>query len=324
MATAISKVIDEILTDIGEPLDGTGHWTRVMVLEVLNYIQRQISRITENILTKTSTIEPASGAREITIDSNGNLLRVRSAVRLETSEWPINVWTKDQIADYDPQWYTRTGNLVEALITDTADAGKALIYPELDNANNDLIVWFIKLADNITAELTEAGDASNQLSNWIINGITSSNSNSFVLYWKLTNAVSTRTVNIYKDSAGTNEVASGSVSGDGTITLTASNDSGINDSGISGSVTVAYSGDDTTVSANTLTFTQLEIPDVDLMALKFGGKWMLYKMEVDAKNEAKANYYLGLYGYDAGKEAMHSGALREIIDRLKKIRSPEG
>jgi hypothetical protein len=147
----------------------------------------------------------------------------------------------------------------------------------------------------------------------VINGVTSSNTDTFVLYYKLTNAGSVRTVTIYKDSAGTEEVATGSVTNDGTITLSASNDSGI-----TGWVTVAYSGDDTTVSANTLTFGILEMPEVDLMALRFGIKWMLYKMDVDGKNEAKANFYLELYGYKT--DGRHTGQLQSIKTRLRKKR----
>lgn len=101
-----------------------------------------------------------------------------------------------------------------------------------------------------TAIITEAGDASNQLSAWAFTGASSSNTNAFVLYYKLTDVAGTRTVEIYKDSAGSNLVASGTLVGDGTVTLTAQNSSGL-----SGSVVVAYTVDDTTVSANTLTLT---------------------------------------------------------------------
>jgi hypothetical protein len=62
-------------------------------------------------------------------------------------------------------------------------------------------------------------------------------------------AKNTRYVTVYKNSDGAvgNAVASGSLNGDGTITLTQENASGL-----SGSVVVAYTADDTTVSANTL------------------------------------------------------------------------
>jgi hypothetical protein len=313
MAKAISKIFDEILTDMGEPLDGTGFWTRQNLLDAFNLIQRQINLETENLLKKTSTIEPAADATEITIDSAGNLIRIVDGYRLQTTEGPIGVYTREQIEEVDRQWNTRTGSLVLGLITDTADEGKALLYPIPDNANNDIFAWYIAFAAVVNAEVTEAGDASDQLSSWVINGVTSSNTDTFVLYYKLTNAGSVRTVTIYKDSAGTEEVATGSVTNDGTITLSASNDSGI-----TGWVTVAYSGDDTTVSANTLTFGILEMPEVDLMALRFGIKWMLYKMDVDGKNEAKSNFYLELYGYKT--DGRHTGQLQSIKTRLRKKR----
>ncbi len=98
------------------------------------------------------------------------------------------------------------------------------------------------------ASVTEAGDAANQLSAWAFTGATTSNTNAFVLYYTLADVAGTRTVNIYKDSAGSNLVATGSRVGDGVITLSASGGSGL-----SGSVTVAYTIDDTTTAANTLT-----------------------------------------------------------------------
>lgn len=316
MAKAISKIIDEILTDTGEPLNGTGFWSRAEILDVYNLTQRQITQETGNLLKETSTIQPSADAVEITIDSSGNLLQIIDGYRLETTEAPVPVYTREQIEEIDRQWKTRTGSLILGLITDPSlvAAGIAKIYPKIDNSNNDIIVWYKALAAVVDVEVTEAGDASDQLSAWIINGITSSNSNIFVLYYKLTNAGSVRTVTIYKDSAGSNEIATGSVTNDGSITLAASNDSGI-----TGSVTVAYSGDDTTISANTLTFGALEIPDIDYLALKFGMKWMLHGMETDGKDMKKAQYYLGLYGYDVSGAGIHSGALRGIKERLRKL-----
>lgn len=102
----------------------------------------------------------------------------------------------------------------------------------------------------LTESIAEAGDASNQMSAWTFTGESSSNTNSYVLYWKLENSGTTRTVSIYKDSAGANLVAQGSRDGDGEVTLTQQNSSGL-----AGTVTVAYTADDTTISANTLTFT---------------------------------------------------------------------
>lgn len=109
----------------------------------------------------------------------------------------------------------------------------------------------VAVASAITGPtVTEAGDASNQMSSWVINGATAGETNSFVLYWTLTDSGGDRTVNVYKDSGGSNLVATGTRTGDGSVTLTEQNSSGI-----TGSVTVAYSGDDTTTSANTLTLT---------------------------------------------------------------------
>lgn len=88
------------------------------------------------------------------------------------------------------------------------------------------------------------GDSSSQLTNWVIN------SRYTVLYWKLTNLITTRTVKIYSDSAGTIEVSTGSRVGNGAITM---NQTG-GTSGVYGSVTVAYVVDDLDTENNKLLF----------------------------------------------------------------------
>lgn len=131
------------------------------------------------------------------------------------------------------------------------DQTEKIDYQIMVNGDANTYMWTggIAIASSVSALLiVEAGDTSNELSAWAISGLNATNSNVGVLYWKLTNSVSTRTVQIYKDSGGTSLVASGSRSGDGSITLTAQNGSGL-----SGSVTVAYTGDETTVASQTLT-----------------------------------------------------------------------
>jgi hypothetical protein len=115
---------------------------------------------------------------------------------------------------------------------------------------------------------TEAGDASNQCSAWSLTGADLNNTNGGALYWKLVDAAGTRTVSLYKNSDGAagNLVAQGSRSGDGAITLTEQNSSGL-----AGSVTVTYSGDDTTLAANTLTFGALSASDEVMFSSWFSG-----------------------------------------------------
>lgn len=97
--------------------------------------------------------------------------------------------------------------------------------------------------------ITEAGDGDYfQLSAWSITGLTKTNSDNFRLYWDLTNSGADRTIKFYKESARTNLVAQGTRSGDGVITFTEQNASGI-----SGAVTVAYIADDTAYVGNTIT-----------------------------------------------------------------------
>ncbi|MDD2230715.1 MAG: hypothetical protein PHY48_15115, partial [Candidatus Cloacimonetes bacterium] len=84
----------------------------------------------------------------------------------------------------------------------------------------------------VPGEIIESGDTSNQLSGWQFFGQTSSNTNLGTVYWDLiwTLTGQITTINIYKDLAKTQLVASGTRSGNttaGEITLTASNASGL-------------------------------------------------------------------------------------------------
>lgn len=99
----------------------------------------------------------------------------------------------------------------------------------------------------LAAGIAEAGDAGNRMSGWWFTGLTTANTNSWVLYWGIVGT----TVTIYKDSACTQSVASGTVAS-GVANLTPTNSSGIY-----GKVSVTGSGDDAASSANTLTFTNL-------------------------------------------------------------------
>ena len=110
----------------------------------------------------------------------------------------------------------------------------------------------------VLTELTVEGDTDNQLSLWNLVGGGNLNTNNGILYWKLIDAVGDRTVEVYKNSDGLakNLVATGTVTGDGEITLTS-----VNDSGLTGTVTVAYTADDTDLENNTLTYPSLVAND---------------------------------------------------------------
>lgn len=113
------------------------------------------------------------------------------------------------------------------------------------------------VAPSSILNVDEAGDGSNQLSSWGIYGANETNTNGLKLYWSLSNSGTTRTINLYKDTAKASQVATGSRVGDGVITITASNASGI-----TGVVTVAYTIDDVD-SANILTLNQFLIVKAD-------------------------------------------------------------
>jgi hypothetical protein len=99
-------------------------------------------------------------------------------------------------------------------------------------------------------DITETGDDNTQLSAWVLNGVRPHHNLEFnagppvahKLYVDLVDATGTRTVTIWKDSGKTQKVAEGSLAGDGTITLAEQNNSGI-----SGTVAVTYTTDDTDI-----------------------------------------------------------------------------
>ncbi len=290
----VKDLINQILDDFGEDLSGSGFWDRPDVREAISLVQREITLETENLLVVTPTIEPAANDTEITIESDGNLLRIVDGYRLQTTEESVAVYTREQIEYKDSKWKTRTGGLVLALISDIlADEGKVGIYPIPDNANNDLIVWFIKLAKEITTDevIKENGDAGDQLSLWNLTGVTLQNTNVFRLYWELSDIAGTRTVSLYKapGKASTDLVAQGTKAGDGSITLSAQNSSGL-----SGSVTAAYTVNDID-SANTLELAYIEIPSIDIPYLRYGVKARLLDMETNGKDAKKSQYYMNLY-----------------------------
>lgn len=132
----------------------------------------------------------------------------------------------------------------------------------LTRSNLRLLEFFFSRAPTVSnAQLTEANDGGAQLDTWSLAGVrpglntawaeASGVLGSAIIYVSLTNSGTTRTVTLYRDSARTLSVATGSRSGDGSITLAATNSSGL-----SGSVVVTYSGDDTdiTLTINTIDF----------------------------------------------------------------------
>lgn len=104
------------------------------------------------------------------------------------------------------------------------------------------------LNTNSSQSVTEAGDTANQMSQWAIYGTGQK------LYWSLTNVSTTRTVKIFADQYHNRLVAIGS-GPDGVIHCTP-----VNQSGISVTVTVAYSADDAD-AANTVQLTNWDAMD---------------------------------------------------------------
>lgn len=117
-----------------------------------------------------------------------------------------------------------------------------------NNTGGDLDAGTLVRISGLTG-VVEEGDTANQCSAWAIYGATLRNTSMGRLYWTLEDDSGDRTVKLYsrknQDTAANsyfssaNLVASGTRTGDGAITLTEENSSGI-----TGTVTVAYTADD--------------------------------------------------------------------------------
>lgn len=292
MVRTVNELITKVLSDLGEPTNGTGFWTRSDVLSAIDFIQREVSRDCRNILSTTAILDVGAAATSVTIDANGNLLEVYQAERTYGGiTRDIPVYTIDQVSQFDSSWKTKTATLISGVLTDIAAEGCVRPYPLPTDALNDLTVTYIKMATALSLEITEAGDAAYQLATWILSGISSLNTNGYLLYWELTNTVSTRTVKLYKTAAKAagDLVAQGSLVGDGTLTLTERYNSGL-----SGTVVVTYTVDDTD-AANILTMTSIELPVADIPCLEYGIKASLYSIEKTGKDANKSGFWLALY-----------------------------
>ena len=109
--------------------------------------------------------------------------------------------------------------------------------------------WHIWFRDKSTLVAGSFGSQVSGLWNDRIYGANSTSTNAGILYGSLTNSGTTRTINLYKSSAGGagNLVASGSKAGDGQVAL-----SQANSSGVSGYLTVTYTADATNLAENTV------------------------------------------------------------------------
>jgi len=95
-----------------------------------------------------------------------------------------------------------------------------------------------------------SGDTGNQISGLTLLNASAANTNAGTLYWTLTNSVTTRTVNLYKNSGKTQLVGTGTINGNGTFNILPQNASGL-----TGTVGfLVYTGDDTD-AGNTITVT---------------------------------------------------------------------
>ncbi len=125
-----------------------------------------------------------------------------------------------------------------------ADAVTATLQVSIDGGTTffDARLADAAIADRLDSTFpTEANDGGDQLSYWKLPGIdlAANTGAAGKIYVELSDTAGTRKVSLYSDSAKTALVAEGTLVGDGTVTLTEQNSSGL-----SGSVIVAYTTGD--------------------------------------------------------------------------------
>jgi hypothetical protein len=82
---------------------------------------------------------------------------------------------------------------------------------------------------------------------------------------------------------------------------------------------VAFTVDDAD-AANLITFTNIEIPDIDIPCLEFGTKAYLYNLEKDGKNTEKGAFWKQLYGGRDAESGRLTGELAAVKARVMKER----
>jgi hypothetical protein len=301
----VPEMIDMVLNDLGYSIDGTGYLTRTDIMKALSSKGREIHRMTENLLVSLNPINTVAGQNYIELPVE--ILRIWSAYCDDGGgPKPLSVFTEDQLTEHDTNWKYRSGDPVAALMTDVAEAGKPIVYPVPTVNTNLLTLRVIKIGAKISAESSIAGDASKQVFGLFLYGTTSENTDDGLLYWDLTNATTTRTFTVYKNSDKTagDRVCEGSLVGDGQIDIAE-----VNASGMTGKVTVAYTTDDTD-AANIITLTPVEMPEDDVQTLQYGIQDNVLRLERAGKDLKKADMYLGLY----------KAGIDGIKKRIEKIR----
>lgn len=187
---------------------------------------------------------PPKPKAESYITLSGRTLTVPAGVNLiqsaGTPTW-LHLFTRTPggAFDYDnPDDIVRLGTASgKVIVTDSTGAPLTAQYTHGSDA---LIEYALRTATAIGNVVKVNGDTNVQTSSWAITGQNETNTNGGYLYWKLTDAAGTRTVQVYDDAAMTSLVLSGANVGDGVVSLAEQNGSGLE-----GSVNVVYTGDDT-------------------------------------------------------------------------------
>ncbi len=177
---------------------------------------------------------------------------LENSVTIGTPAFDVDNVGKGTLVTVSSREYARNGTL-----TFTCTAGKATTLAELFSANfldedaNPIAasqvmtikkIWeTFRIGARLRLDriIIETLDGANQVSTYIVNGETLANTDAGKIYLELTDVAGTRTVKWFSDAAKTLQTAEGSRVGDGVVTMTEQNGSGL-----SGSCVVAFTIDD--------------------------------------------------------------------------------
>lgn len=118
-----SEFIDQVFTDVGEPTDGTGFWTRAEALTELERINQEVARLARYLI-KTGKVTAQPFTREYSLPSDGiELLHYGARFKHK----PIEIIDLQRLEYLDYQWSKRLGTPVA--IFQESDPAKFLSYP---------------------------------------------------------------------------------------------------------------------------------------------------------------------------------------------------
>jgi|GEM_PF-4240263 len=220
--------------------------------------KEDLIRITEIAEIRPSEMKDDDGLKKVTVqgdhpmvisgDAGGQILDLSIlGVTLENTDnlrlyWNLNIYTDTSVFTF----YKNSSKSANSIVA-KADIDEGSGVGGIHTASLNGSPYQSGISGNITINLitsdTDSGNTVDfydtpQISNLTLNGVTFNNSDNYKLYWNIIYIGGNYTLQLYKDVAKTNLMASGSTTVNGQAFSITGN-------GITGSATINYVGDDT-------------------------------------------------------------------------------